>query len=167
MSKLIKNLMLLARMDAGKCDLQKENADLAEIAEAVFEEASERFWQKDIQVHLNLKAAECVCDLMMIAQLVMNLTENAFRYTKDGGRIEIMTFTAREGAIFIIENRGTGLAPGEDKVIFDRFYRSNRARGDGGNGLGLSIAKAIADVHGGKLTCESEENTYVRFTLIL
>ncbi len=167
MSKMIKNLMLLARMDAGKCDLQKENADLAEIAEAVLEEASERFWQKDIQVHLNLKAAECVCDPMMIAQLVMNLTENAFRYTKDGGRIEIMTFTAREGAIFIIENRGTGLAPGEDKVIFDRFYRSNRARGDGGNGLGLSIAKAIADVHGGKLTCESEENTYVRFTLIL
>jgi len=167
MSKMIKNLMLLARMDAGKCDLQKENTDLAEIAEAVFEEASERFRQKDIQVHLNLKAAECVCDPMMIAQLVMNLTENAFRYTKDGGRIEIMTFTAREGAIFIIENRGTGLAPGEDKVIFDRFYRSNRARGDGGNGLGLSIAMAIADVHGGKLTCESEENTYVRFTLIL
>lgn len=167
MSKMIRNLLLLTRMDAGKCDLQKENADLSEIADAVFEEAKERYPDKDISVNLNLKPARCVCDPMMIAQLFMNLTENALRYTQDGGRIEIMTFEAHEGAIFIIENRGVGLAPGEDKIIFDRFYRSNRARNGGGNGLGLSIAKAIADVHGADLFCESEENTFVRFTLIV
>lgn len=167
MGKMIKNLLLLARMDAGKCELQKEESDLSEIAEAVYEEAKARYPDRDVSVNLSLQSAGCVCDPMMIAQLMMNLTENAFRYTKDGGRIEIMTFTALEGAIFIIENRGVGLAPGEDKMIFDRFYRSDRARSDGGNGLGLSIAKAISDAHEASLTCLSEENAFVRFTLIL
>lgn len=167
MSGMIKNMLMLARMDAGKCDLQMEDADLMDIAEAVFPEAKERYEAKDVSVNINLKPAPCICDSMLIAQLVMNLTENAFRYTPDGGRIEIMTFQAAEGAIFVIENRGSGLAPGEENAVFDRFYRVNRARSGGGNGLGLSIAKAIANAHGAGLTCESEENAYVRFTLTL
>lgn len=167
MSKMINALLLLARMDAGKCDLQKEETDLSEIAEAVLEEAKERYPDRDVSVSLRLQKARCVCDPMMIARLIMNLTENAFRYTKDGGVIGITTSASLKGAVFIIENHGVGLAPGEEKNIFDRFYRLNPARSDGGNGLGLSIAKAIADAHGAKLTCETEENRYVRFTLIL
>ncbi len=165
MSKMIKNLLLLARMDAGKCDLQMEKCDLMEIAEAVLGEAMERYEDKELAVNAHFDSAECVFDPMLIAQLIMNLTENAFRYTKSGGEIEMMTFEDDERAVFVIENRGAGLAAGEDKVIFDRFYRVNRARNDGGNGLGLSIAKAIADAHGASLVCESEEGAYVRFTL--
>lgn len=165
MSKMIKNLLLLARMDAGRCDLQMEKADLCEIADAVFGEAKQRYEIKDLVIRTHFDSAECECDPMLIAQLIMNLTENAFRYTKDGGRIEGRTFRDDRGAFFMIENRGVGLAPGEDKTVFDRFYRSNRARSDGGNGLGLSIAKAISDAHGAVLSCESEENVYVRFTL--
>lgn len=167
MSRMIKNLLLLARMDAGKADLQMEESDLMDIAGAVFSEAMDRYKKKDISVAANFDSAGCECDPMLIAQLIMNLTENAFRYTHDGGKIEITTGKAKEGAFFVIENRGIGLIKGEDKVIFDRFYRANRARSDGGNGLGLSIAKAISDAHGATLTCESEENEFVRFTLIL
>ncbi|MBR3928268.1 MAG: HAMP domain-containing histidine kinase [Clostridia bacterium] len=167
MSRMIKNLLLLARMDAGKCDLQREKTDLSEIAEAVFSEAHERFKDKEIAAYVNLEPAECRCDPMLTALLIMNLTENAFRYTKSGGEIKLMTLHAPKGAIFMIENRGAGLSPGEDKIIFDRFYRANKSRSDGGNGLGLSIAKAIADAHGAYLTCESEENAFVRFTLIV
>ena len=167
MSKMIKNLLLLARMDAGKCDLQMEKGDLMEIAEAVLGEAMERYGDKKLAVKAHFDSARCVCDPMLIAQLIMNLTENAFRYTKLGGEIEMTTFEEDERAVFVIENRGAGLAAGEDKVIFDRFYRVNRARNDGGNGLGLSIAKAIADAHGASLACESEEGAYVRFTLTI
>ena len=167
MSKMIKNLLLLARMDAGKRDLQMEKTDLMDIAEAVLAEVQERYQDKDLLVYAHMTSAECICDPMLTAQLIMNLTENAFRYTKAEGRIEIMTFEDDESASYVIENRGVGLAPGEDKMIFDRFYRVNRARNDGGNGLGLSIAKAIADAHGASLSCESEEGAYVRFTLTL
>ncbi len=167
MSKMIKNLLLLARMDAGRCELQMEKTDLMEIAEAVLCEAMERYGDKKLAVNAHFDSAQCVSDPMLIAQLIMNLTENAFRYTKPGGEIEIMTFTDNESVSFVIENRGAGLAPGADKMIFDRFYRVNRARNDGGNGLGLSIAKAIADAHGANLFCESEENRFVRFTLTM
>lgn len=167
MSRMIKNLLLLSRIDAGKCDLQREKANLMEIAEAVVLQVGERYQEKDLALHTHFDSAECTCDPMLIAQLLMNLTENAFRYTPQSGRIEISTFTCFEGAVFTIENRGIGLQPGEEKMIFDRFYRANPSRSGGGNGLGLSIAKAISDAHGASLACESEGGKFVRFTLTM
>ena len=167
MSRMIKNLLMLSRIDAGKLGLQIEKADLSDIAEAIVSQAIERYPDQEAFIHHGFSPAECGCDPMMIAQLIMNLTENACCYTPKGGRIEIETGVSSGGAFFKIKNFGIGLAPGEEKTIFDRFYRANRARNDGGHGLGLSIAKAIADAHGASLTCDSKENDFVCFTLTM
>ena len=167
MKKMISNLLLLARMDAGKADLTMEKMDISEIAQAMADDVCDRYSEKDVAFNANLVSAVCTCDAMMIAQVISILLENAYRYTPEGGRIEVMTFSAAEGAILVVENRGAGFTKDVAEHIFDRFYRADRARSEGGNGLGLSIAKAIAKLHGASLTCESEKDTFVRFTLIL
>ena len=167
MGKMIGNLLMLSRMDAGKIALEKEEADLKDIAESTLEDVLGRYEEKNLRVSARLEPAKAVCDPMLIACLLLNLTENAFRYTSSGGEIEITTCEDQNRAVFVIENRGAGMKKEDAEHIFDRFYTVSRLKGSGGNGLGLSIAKSIANLHGAELKVESDEDTYVRFTLIL
>lgn len=167
MGRMVNNLLLLSRMDAGKIALEMEESDLMDIAESALADAKNKYQKRDLTVNTHLKSAKAVCDPMLISCLITNLTENAFKYTKDGERIEIMTFEAQEGAVYIIENRGVGFEKDEAGRIFDRFYTLSGARSEGGNGLGLSICRAIATCHGADLFVDTEKDAYVRFTLIL
>lgn len=96
-------------------------------------------------------------------QVLLNLVENAVKFTPQGGKITIRS--GAETGTFSVEDTGIGMAAQEIPKIFQRFYRIDRAKTRGSTGLGLSIVKHIADLHGAKLSVTSEEGRGSCFTL--
>jgi signal transduction histidine kinase len=102
-------------------------------------------------------------------QLLLNLVDNAIKYTPAGGTVRLSLYRREDWVQVSVADTGVGIAKEDLPHIFERFYRSDRARSrqTGGTGLGLSIAKWIAEAHGGHLTVESELGVGSTFTLWL
>jgi signal transduction histidine kinase len=108
-------------------------------------------------------------DRAKLRQLLLNILDNAIRYTPRGGEISVSVQAEGEMAVVSISDTGIGI-PSEDLPhIFERFYRVDRARSrsEGGSGLGLAIAKHIAEIHGGRIEIESELGTGSTFRVYL
>ncbi len=109
-------------------------------------------------------------DRLMVENMLVNLIENAVKYSPEGGKIEVMPGRDGSGNITVaVKDRGEGIQPEDIGRIFERFYRASRARvaqRHGGNGLGLSIARQAAEIHGGRITVESEPGKGSVFTVI-
>lgn len=108
-------------------------------------------------------------DKRKIQQVVANLVSNAIKYSHEGGKIEITVGRRADQAVFSIKDEGIGISAEEQKLIFERFYRTDKSRNrkTGGVGVGLTIAKAIVHAHGGRIEVESEENKGSTFTFTL
>jgi signal transduction histidine kinase len=112
---------------------------------------------------------EIECDALKVMQAVMNLVENAIKYTDSGGSVQVTLTKAGTNAAIAIRDNGSGIPEKDIPYLFDRFYRVDkaRARGTGGSGLGLHIAQKIALLHGGSIDVQSEEGKGSVFTLYL
>jgi len=113
-------------------------------------------------------ADQAVADPDRIEQVIENLFGNALRHTPDGGAIELRATMERNGLVLSVGDSGAGMAPAHLPHVFDRFYKADPARtsGSDGSGLGLSIAKAIVERHGGTIGVASEPGRTV-FTVRL
>ena len=102
-----------------------------------------------------------------MTQLLLNLTENAVKYGREGG--EVVCRVHREGgqAVLIVSDNGIGIAPEHLPHIFERFFRADSARDREGTGLGLSIVRWIIDLHGGDVSVQSEIGKGTSFTITL
>jgi len=182
MGRLVGDLLLLARADAGEPPtLQREPVDLAELATEVVERA--RPQAADRRLTLSIEGSCTVLgDRDRLKQLIANLVENALRYTPNNGRIEVSVTGALAGqpvqhqaraarsrsarasgsatdmALLSIADSGIGISPADLPHVFERFFRADKARSraHGGTGLGLSIAHYIAQAHGGRIDVSSE-----------
>ena len=112
---------------------------------------------------------EIECDALKVMQAVMNLVENAIKYTGRGGRVWVTLQKTGGNAAIVVRDNGCGIPEQEIPHLFDRFYRIDkaRARGTGGSGLGLHISRKIALLHGGRIDVQSEEGKGSVFTLVL
>ena len=108
-------------------------------------------------------------DEKQVKKLVSTLIENAFKYVDESGTIDVMMRKSGKAATIDIRNTGSTISPEDLPHIFDRFYRTDKARtsGTGGFGLGLAIAREIARQHGGDITCKSTESEGTTFTITL
>ena len=106
---------------------------------------------------------------MVLRQALLNLVDNAIKYTPVGGKIEIAVAQAPEGTIIDVTDTGPGIPSDLQTRIFDRFYRVDKARSreNGGTGLGLAIAKWAVEVNGGRLTLEPTNGAGSRFRITL
>jgi len=104
-----------------------------------------------------------------LAQILINLVDNAVKYTPSGGSVTISLEQAREGVALIVEDTGIGIDPADARRIFEPFVRldEGRSRDTGGSGLGLAIARSIAVAHGGTLEVGSRLGGGSRFTISL
>lgn len=145
------NLLLLARADAGRLELRKDEFDLSELLDGVLDDARalaepyELTVEADVPKHLPVRA-----DRFFIGMIAQNLLENAVKYNVQGGRILVAARAGDDGGIDLtVGNTGAGIPPERAARLFERFYR---VRGDervGGSGLGLSTARELARAHGG------------------
>ena len=154
LSKLVKELMILARADSNKLDLEKEvfNLDslIKEVSEPYIEMA--RLQHKNVTLNLN-SVKDLNADKNKITELLIIILDNAIKYTGENDKIDIYTYN-KEGKTFIeIADTGIGISKDAMKRIFERFYREDKARSrqTGGNGLGLAIAQTIVQAHNGSI----------------
>lgn len=165
MKKLVEDLLFLARSDKNMLDLEKEKVNLSELTYSNYK----RFWSKTGEKIVFSKDIQeeicCICDKTRMQQLLYILLDNAFRYTKEG-KIEL-SLRMNAGKIELsVSDTGCGIPSNDLPYIFDRFYRGDLSREKGGSGLGLSIAHAIVNAHGGKIHACSEWGKGSIFTVI-
>jgi signal transduction histidine kinase len=159
MSSVIGKLLFLARSDAGKEQLNFEDVDLKELITGLSTNIETLAIDKGIKFTVDAKENLIVNgDKVKLRQLFINILENAVRYTPTGGNISVLLEKKDSNAVTAISDTGIGIPPEHLPHIFERFYRVDKARSraDGGVGLGMAIAKYIADSHGGKIEVESQ-----------
>lgn len=160
LSRLINDLLLLARLDGPKAAAAVQPCSLPQIARDLLEETSEA--AAAAQVQLRLLSGEDDLHVLGVEselyRLVSNLLQNAMQYTPPGG--EVVLSLKREGnhGVLQVEDSGIGITPADQRRIFDRFFRSDpgRSRRQGGTGLGLAIVAAIVRRHQGQISVDSK-----------
>ncbi len=165
---LTDDLLKLARIEAGKLEVQFGPVQLAEVIERCAETAQLKANRKqitlEIEVPPNLPAVHG--DASLLRDVVQNLLDNAIQYTPEGGRVRVIATAGPREAVVTVDDTGIGIPLAEQERIFERFYRVDvaRSREAGGTGLGLSIAKHIVEAHGGRLWVESEVGRGSKFS---
>jgi len=168
MTRLVGDLMLLARADSGGLPLHKKLLELDNLFFDVYRQA--RVIEKNVEVSVTAVDQVCVFgDPDRLKQLFLNLVDNAIKYTPAGGEVRLRLYKQDGWAYFEVSDTGIGIPQEDLPHIFDRFYRVDKARSraQGGSGLGLSIAKWVAKAHDGDILVESEVNVGTTFTVKL
>jgi heavy metal sensor kinase len=169
-ARLVEGLLLLSRADAGVLRMDRQPVDLAELTAEIVDYA--RVLAEAYGVALDLKSAAPLTihgDREHLRRLLLNLVDNGIKYTPAGGRVTLTLQRDGEWAALCIADTGIGLAPEELERIFQRFYRAPQAvdQGKEGSGLGLCIARSIAEAHGGRIRVESSPGQGSAFIVFL
>ena len=167
MARLASDLLLLAQADAG-FTLDLKPVELDTLLLEVYRQG--RLMADGQEVKLGHEDQAIVLgDADRLRQLLLNLVDNAVKYTPAGGEIILMLYREPEWTRVLVRDSGIGIPARDLPHVFDRFYRveESRSRGKTGTGLGLSIARWVAEAHGGNLTVESQEGEGTTFTLWL
>ncbi|HLX19764.1 MAG TPA: HAMP domain-containing sensor histidine kinase [Gaiellaceae bacterium] len=168
--RLVDDLLLAARLQSGRFALNVGEADLEKVAQEVLDEMHGRAERKGVSLFAACEGPTIVeGDRRRLMQLLDNLVSNAIKFTPQGGRVELRVERALDGAIVEVLDTGVGIEEGDEERIFDRFYRSSSSVTEHvqGTGLGLFIARAIAERHGGSLVARRRENGGSAFRLEL
>jgi heavy metal sensor kinase len=156
---LVSGLLALSRLDAGEPQSASIDVNLAELAMSTAEQM--RLIAEDRGVAIDLSALQTAImqgDPARLKQIIVNLLDNAIRFTPRGGSVSLRTAADESGSVLEISDTGIGIPAEALPHVFDRFYRVDQARSreDGGAGLGLSIVKSICTVHGAEIDVRSE-----------
>ena len=156
---LVDNLQQLSRADAAKVHLNLENVTLSELILQVLHLFSLHFQEKNIVVKTRFSEHEATinADRDKLLQAIRNLVENCWKYTPDGGKVVISTFTVPTGLKANFQNSGPEISENDLPFIFERFFRvdKSRSRDGGGAGIGLAITKELIKAHGGDIGAAS------------
>lgn len=168
MSNVITDLLRLVQFDEGQPMLHREPVKLNLLVQRVAARLEPLAQSKGIALTFSGSDAEVFGEERQLEQAVVNLIENAVKYT-DEGRVEASVKPLGNEALFIVKDTGIGIPQEAIPHLFERFYRVDKARsrGTGGTGLGLAIVERIIELHGGSITVESELNRGSVFTVHL
>ncbi|HXZ11039.1 MAG TPA: ATP-binding protein [Candidatus Sulfotelmatobacter sp.] len=159
LARLTDDLLKLARIEAGKLELEFSAVGITELIEGCAETTLLKASRKQIVVEIeNPPDLPAVWgDASLLHEVLQNLLDNAIQYTAEGGHIRVSATAAAREAVISVADTGIGIPLADQERIFERFYRVDaaRSREAGGTGLGLSIAKHIVEAHGGRLWVES------------
>jgi len=161
LGRIVNEILLANQLDAGRLHLEFEPFDVAELVERVVE-AARVYAPPSVSLEFNVSEGlpRVAADLDKVRQVLVNLVENAIKYSPDGGRVEVGA-DEHDGAVrFYVRDEGLGIAAEERNRIFEKFYRADphMIRGVGGTGLGLYICKELVNRMGGRIWVESGED---------
>jgi heavy metal sensor kinase len=170
LTKIVESLLAISRLDAGEAQVERMRFDLTELAVTTTEQM--RLLAEDKKIELEVEtdgAAFFEGDPARLKQVVVNLVDNAIKYTPEGGVVRVSVRAENDHAVLLVEDNGVGIPAEALPHLFERFYRVDKARSRqmGGVGLGLAIVKSIVMAHGGQVTVESAEGKGSRFRVEL
>lgn len=169
MSRLVNDLLMLARADYGGIKFNLMEINFSDAVQEGFDEGKLLAMGRDLDIQLaNIPNLKINGDTERIRQLVVNLISNAIKFTPDNGKITISLKRQSDYAVLMVKDTGIGIDPKEQEHIFDRFYQSDSSRhhqSGEGFGLGLSIARWIVKTHGGTIEVDSIIHQGTTFTI--
>ena len=167
MNRLAGNLLDMARLQASSVVLHREWQPLEEVFGAALHELESRLGQREVVLGVPDSLPPVPIDEVLVERVLVNLLENALRYTPAGSPIELRASAAPGEIVVEVLDRGPGLVPGEEERIFEKFFRGESARSRRGAGLGLAVSRAIVEAHGGTIRAENRAGggAAFRFTL--
>ncbi len=170
MTQIVDDLLFLSKADMGEVHLQKHLINLTKLVSEVGAQAKMIAMAKDIKVHISKDSdVPVIGDRLRLRELLLNLVDNAVKYTPEGGEMMISLERDDDRVKLRVMDNGIGIPTEDQPHIFDRFFRVDKARSReaGGSGLGLSICKWIVEAHGGEISVESEVAKGSLFTVTL
>jgi heavy metal sensor kinase len=156
---LVSGLLVLSRLDAGETQRERAELDLAELVRSTAEQMRLMAEDRGISIEMSgLQGAVIQGDRSRIKQIIVNLLDNAIRFTPARGSVIVRTSEDDTHALLEVIDTGVGIPKASLPLVFDRFYRADEARSreDGGAGLGLSIVKSICSMHGADIEVSSQ-----------
>jgi len=170
MRRLVEDLLILTKLESGEERIKREDVDLRLLVEEVFDLLEPQAKERNISLINSVdKGLKVKGDWDKLFLLLKNLVDNAIKYNKEGGKVEVKAKRENQYVQLQVQDTGIGIPKEHIPFIFERFYRvdPSRSRNLGGTGLGLSIVKHIALSHGGKIEVESREGLGSTFTVYL
>lgn len=173
MHRLIKDLLQLAKLDSEEYrrQLRIEGISVKPLLEKVVQELSHPANRKKITLSVDpdCQPIAAMADYDWLKQVLFNLVDNGIKYTPDEGQVSLKCWADNQYAYVAVKDTGIGIPPKDLPLIFDRFYRVDKARSRsaGGTGLGLAIVKFVIEMHGGSINVKSRMNAGTTFTFSL
>jgi signal transduction histidine kinase len=168
LERLVGDVLDLAKLDAHRFSVLHEEVDMGRLLDQAYATFGEEARRRSIDYHCDIGARPVILtDGDRVLQIISNLLSNAFRWTPDGGRVDL-GLSAANGAVSVeVGDTGPGIRPEERERIFRPFFSHHHARDGGGTGLGLAIARELALALGGRIELDTEPGKGSRFKLIL
>lgn len=169
-SKLVSELLLLARIDQNRQKIKTEKVDLSALTDIAVDSVKELAEKKNISFITDVDEDIIVnADEPLLLSAITNLITNAVKYGKESGTVKITAFKDEFSTKITVCDDGIGISKDKLEKIWERFYRTDDVRNDeyGSSGLGLSVVKSIIELHGGKVSVKSEFGKGTEFTITL
>ena len=171
LARMVDNVLDFSRLEKRTKEFDFRLVNVGEVVTSAVEAYRFHAEQRGATIRLNVaqKLPQIQADSEAISQMVMNLVDNAVKYSEDEGEITVRVFHRGDNIVIQVADKGVGIHEEDIKKIFDKFYRGKNAAnlGTGGTGLGLTMAKAVAEAHGGDIIVRSKRGTGSRFSVIL
>jgi two-component system, OmpR family, sensor histidine kinase KdpD len=167
MNRFIENLLGMVRLESGTLKLNMKWCDIQDIIGVVLRETKDAMQGHPLRVDIPPDPPSVMADFILIEQVMINLLENAAKYSPPGSTISISA-RCRDGALFVtVADPGPPIPKKEQEHVFDKFYRLHSSKHASGTGLGLSICRGIIEAHGGSIRVDSSSEYGNRFTFTL
>ncbi|MGC8669176.1 MAG: DUF4118 domain-containing protein [Chthonomonadales bacterium] len=154
LNRLVANLLDMSRLRAGALRIKEEPCDVQDAVGAALADLGERLKGRPVSVQIPPDFPLVLADLVLLVRVLVNLLDNAVKYSPPGSPVEITATTDGGMAVLSVADRGKGIPHGDLEGVFDTFRRANSDEGQIGIGLGLSISKGIVEAHGGRIWAE-------------
>lgn len=157
MSRVINDMLAFSRIERGAGEIQKERLNLSECVRCVCEDMA-LIQEKDITLESDIEEGIYINgNFELLTRLTVNLISNAYRYGKENGKTTVTLKKENDKAVLSVKDNGIGIEKADLEKIWDRFFRADSSRSNGGTGLGLSFVKEIAEIHGAAVSVKSEK----------
>ncbi|MTI64985.1 MAG: HAMP domain-containing histidine kinase [Firmicutes bacterium] len=169
--RLIGNLIDITKIDTGVYEFKPINIDIVRVVKDITFSVIDYIENKNISLNFNSTINEktIACDPDKIERILLNLISNAIKFTPENGKIDINLSDSKDSVYISIKDSGIGIPKGMQKIIFDRFVQVDKTtkRAREGSGIGLSLVKALVEMHSGEIKLISEKNNGSEFIIRL
>jgi two-component system phosphate regulon sensor histidine kinase PhoR len=170
MHHLIDDILELSSIEAGKINIEPKNVLLSNLVEEIYLNLSGKAKERSVKLKNNIEKSQTVwADKVRLEQMLTNLIDNAVKFNREGGTVEVSLSENDESILISVSDEGEGISGEHLPRLFERFYRTDRARSReiGGTGLGLAIVKHLARLHEGEVSVTSTLEKGSTFTIEL